>query len=194
MYHLPLLPGYSPNTNIRSSALSKPSDAKSLLFRLSEAEETGYQGTYFASQPQQSPTSARDGYVPSSSPTDTRSPRHAHFESDAETDLEPEVKLRSSKPKPLNPADKVAEVVFFQYGVIVFFGLDQGQEMDILEDIGRAGILKRPILEDDWEVEECHFAVCTSFSLSHFIPQTAIFLQHDPNIAYPRIYNDFFSE
>src|SRR5262245_57178290 len=191
MYHLPLLPGYSPNTNIRSSALPKPSDVKSLLSRLSEAEEAGYQGTYFAPQPQQSPTSAQDGYVTSSSPTDTRSSRPL-FESDAETDLEPEFKPRMRKPKPLNPTDEVAEVVFFQYGVIVFFGLEEGQEKDILEDIGRASILKRPIMEDDWEIEECHFAVCTSLSFP-VSSQAARFLQHDANIAYPRIYNDFFS-
>lgn len=70
--------------------------------------------------------------------------------------------------------DRIAEVVFFAYGVAVFFGLDEGQERAIVEDISNAGILKRPMKEDDWEIEECHFA-------------------HDPTISYPRIYHDFFT-
>jgi len=86
----------------------------------------------------------------------------------------------------------VGEVVFFEYGVVVFFGLQERYERDIIEDIDRAGILKRPIAEKDWEIEECHFIVCTEQLL---IPNTDIIhvFQHDPHIAYPRIYNDFFS-
>jgi uncharacterized Rmd1/YagE family protein len=70
--------------------------------------------------------------------------------------------------------DRIAEVVFFAYGVAVFFGLEEGQERAIVEDISNASILKRPMKEDDWEIEECHFA-------------------HDPTISYPRIYHDFFT-
>jgi len=78
------------------------------------------------------------------------------------------------EPSRPQPEDDIAEVVFFEYGVLVFFGLEEHQEKDILEDIENAGILKRKIEEDDWEIEECHF-------------------MHDPYIAYPRIYNDFFT-
>ncbi|EAU89288.2 YagE family protein [Coprinopsis cinerea okayama7 len=70
--------------------------------------------------------------------------------------------------------DNVAEVVFFEYGVVVFFGLDERGERDILDDLEQAGAYRRLMKEDDWEIEECHFA-------------------HDPQIAYPRIYNDFFT-
>lgn len=56
--------------------------------------------------------------------------------------------------------DNIAEVIFFEYGVIVFFGLDERGERDVLEDISKAGGMKRPINEDEWEIEECHFAVC----------------------------------
>jgi uncharacterized Rmd1/YagE family protein len=55
--------------------------------------------------------------------------------------------------------DRIADVVFFAYGVVVFFGLDEGQERAIVEDLNNANILKRPMREDDWEIEECHFAV-----------------------------------
>lgn len=55
--------------------------------------------------------------------------------------------------------DNVGEVVFFDYGVVVFFGLAEPHERDILEDIQEAGIVRRLIPEDEWEVEECHFAV-----------------------------------
>jgi len=78
---------------------------------------------------------------------------------------------------PENPArdeEDVAEVVFFEYGVVVFFGLEEQQEKSVLEDIENAGIMKQKIKEDDWEIEECHFT-------------------HDRYIAYPRIYNDFFT-
>jgi len=68
----------------------------------------------------------------------------------------------------------MAEAVFFEYGVAVFFGFQERHELDILEDLQNAGIIRRKFKEDDWEIEECHFA-------------------HDPNIAYPRIYNDFFT-
>lgn len=70
--------------------------------------------------------------------------------------------------------DNIAEVVFFEYGVIVFFGLDERGERDVLEDITKAGGMKRLINEDEWEIEECHFT-------------------HDSQITYPRIYNDFFT-
>ncbi|KAG1788265.1 uncharacterized protein HD556DRAFT_1245389, partial [Suillus plorans] len=44
---------------------------------------------------------------------------------------------------------RVAEVVFFAYGIAVFFGLDEGQERAIVEDISNAGILKRSTKEND---------------------------------------------
>lgn len=52
---------------------------------------------------------------------------------------------------------------------MVFFGLTGNQERDILEDIENAGVMKRKIAEDDWEVEECHFAVriCNHETTSH---------------------------
>jgi len=46
--------------------------------------------------------------------------------------------------------------------------LTEGQERDILEDIENAGIMKRKIHEDDWEVEECHFTVRVFLSASRF--------------------------
>ncbi|KAL0066911.1 Sad1-interacting factor 3 [Marasmius tenuissimus] len=71
MYHLPLLPGYGPEANVRSSAPPKTSDGKSILNVLSEAEENGYQGSYFVHNNEQSQTPHHDGYL-TSSPTDTR--------------------------------------------------------------------------------------------------------------------------
>ena len=152
MYHLPLLPGYGPGSNIRSSVPSHTPGRKSLLSRLSEAEEDGYQDTYFASPAPRSPSSVRDGYMSSGSPVDTRRPVRVPDESEPDADDEEER-------QPKRKEDEVAEVVFFEYGVVVFFGLDEGQERGILEDLDNAGVLKRPIKEDDWEVEECHFAV-----------------------------------
>ncbi|KAF8800559.1 DUF155-domain-containing protein [Phlegmacium glaucopus] len=212
MYHLPLLPGYGPGVNIRSSVAAVTTNGKSFLAHLSEAEENGYQGTYFTSQASRSSTSLREGYISSSSPLDSRHPPQtipvpttnlppdegpeqymepATSVSDSlptiPTDVEPGAEADPGSYGTWKPADDiqvlpptrikeevVAEVVFFEFGVVVFFGLEERHEKDILEDITSAGILKRPMAEGDWEIEECHFA-------------------HDPQIAYPRIYNDFFT-
>lgn len=71
-------------------------------------------------------------------------------------------------------SNRVAEVVFFEYGVTVFFGLSEREERDILEDCESAGIWTRPVADADWEVEECHYV-------------------YDPDATYPRIYNDLFT-
>ncbi|KAJ7695090.1 hypothetical protein B0H17DRAFT_1198791 [Mycena rosella] len=207
MYHLPLLPGYGPNSNIRSSVPAKSTTGRSILARLSEAEEDGYQGTYFPTA--HSPKAHRDGYISSSSPVYTRKPMvpftessvpetsvpdtpasedvpqtpaepgpSTAFEEDTPASEEPPTGYSDEPPRRAPPApipdEDVAEVVFFEYGVVVFFGLDEQQERSILEDIENAGIMKQKIAEEDWEIEECHFA-------------------HDRHIAYPRIYNDFFT-
>ncbi|KAJ3908777.1 hypothetical protein F5879DRAFT_265888 [Lentinula edodes] len=192
MYHLPLLPGYGPNSNIRSAAPVKTDDGKSILARLSEAEEMGYQGSYFPHEAESSPN--EDGYMTSSSPTETRQALTQRTPTSAVTDISLESPFNptsyiSSSPETIRQrrepsssriereqvlAQENAEVVFFEYGVIVCFGLTEREEKSILEDIENAGILRRKISEEHWEIEECHFA-------------------HDPNIGYPRIYNDFFT-
>ncbi|KIK42717.1 hypothetical protein CY34DRAFT_804623 [Suillus luteus UH-Slu-Lm8-n1] len=192
MYHLPLLPGYGPNTSLRSSA-APVKEAKSLQKRLAEAEENGYQGSYFI--PQEDVPRTSDGYMTSGSHAEShRPPPRPEVESEAEGEAEyaeegegerygenersKDTKERaedgSHEQVEVKEEDRIAEVVFFAYGVAVFFGLDEGQERAIVEDIRNAGILKRPMKEDDWEIEECHFA-------------------HDPTISYPRIYHDFFT-
>ena len=227
MYHLPLLPGYGPNTNVRSSAPTVMKTGESPLAHLSEAEENGYQGTYFTSPPERSEIELREGYISSSSPVNSQEPRLAeppvqfdgllsYTETDTETEHERE-RQHEHEPKPailaepetpiseiipstsypsydIDPGaetdpgvyaqqrmpddsleqpnhelsqpqreDDVAEVVFFEYGVLVFFGLKEQQEKDIIEDIEKAGILKRKFEEDDWEIEECHFTVCRAY-------------------------------
>lgn len=213
MYHLPLLPGYGPGANIRSSVAAVTTTGKSFQAHLSEAEENGYQGTYFTSRASRSPTSLREGYISSNSPiqrtilsppttnlpleggaeqyTDPGTPASETFPIMATaTDVDPGAETDPGLYGTWKPAndfqdpeippptrgreEEVAEVVFFEFGVVVFFGLEERHEKDILEDISNAGVVKRPIDEDGWEIEECHFA-------------------HDPQISYPRIYNDFFT-
>ncbi|KAG7448726.1 DUF155-domain-containing protein [Guyanagaster necrorhizus] len=181
MYHLPLLPGYGPSSNIRSSAFASSDASMNIQTRLSEAEENGYQGTYFPHNAANSSSPNRDGYI-LSSPVMARGAyemeiseaEHTTVQSDTEREAEsPEVRFVKPPEQTIN-TDDVAEVVFFEYGVVVFFGLDEGQERNILEDIENAKIMDRKITEVHWEVEECHFA-------------------YDTHIAYPRIYNDFFT-
>lgn len=241
MYHLPLLPGYGLNANVRSSVPVKMRTGKSFITHLSEAEENGYQGTYFPAEAP--PSDNLGGYISSSSPINTRKAGGARRDpagdfpppdvTDTETETETETAGFVTEPEPGTPQsarapvgpstdvdpgaetdpgtyqrwrpppvpeveipkpndDDVAEVVFFEYGVVVFFGLSEREEKDILEDIDNAGIMKRQIQEGNWEIEECHYTV--GHPHHSLIFRILILFQHDPHIAYPRIYNDFFSE
>ncbi len=66
-------------------------------------------------------------------------------------------------------------MVFFEYGVVVFFGLSESEERDILEDIENAGIMKRKIQEGSWEIEECHYTVGSSNNL-FLVPYSNVYL------------------
>ncbi|KAI0690241.1 hypothetical protein C8T65DRAFT_588070 [Cerioporus squamosus] len=199
MYHLPLLPGYGPGSNIRSSGAPTIPGNDDPTSGLSDAEEDGYQGTYFTPmEPSTSP--GIEGFMPSASPeTSTRSvaftspsedttagrrsaPEQEHTLS--HEDMNPAfaapprtggtTRSRTRRRTSAAEQQNFAEAVFFEYGVVVFFGFREDQELSLIEDVEGAGIMARPIPHDDWEVEACHYA-------------------HDPNIAFPRIYNDFFT-
>ncbi|XP_006463387.1 hypothetical protein AGABI2DRAFT_179752 [Agaricus bisporus var. bisporus H97] len=215
MYYLPLLPGYGPGVNVRSSA---PAPVAQGVSYLSEAEENGYQGLYFTQPTERTEEEMRDGYISSDSPVFNREVRPSgntpmvaipvaeqthspasltdgggggevqsnhSLLSDSEVWTDTAVRTPTRRTRTVTedtfpPTPKIysehenVEVIFFEYGVVVFFGLTEAQEKDILEDIDNAGIMKRKINYDHWEVEECHFT-------------------HDPHISYPRIYNDFFN-
>lgn len=193
MYHLPLLPGYSLHTKLRSSAFATSSDETDPMYQFSEAEELGYQGTYFTSASVEQ--RQLDGYMTGGGspdhtplismsyedPLQIQQPREEHGDTHtrAKTSQPPnktrKKKRKISKAEPSVDYSSVAEAVFFSYGVAVFFGFTENQEIGILEDVEGAGVMKRKMTEDNWEIEECHFV-------------------YDPLIAYPRIYNDFFSE
>jgi uncharacterized Rmd1/YagE family protein len=192
MYHLPLLPGYGPGASVRSSAPEQV-HAKQANTAFQAAEDAGYQGTYFApADAEPAPPLDEHGYIASSPPTSRLAPSasaraeytdaEATEVEDAGAHTETEAPARptdvkrtfvASPPAPA-PEAAVGEAVFFEYGVAVFFGLDSAQERAVLEDLGAAGLVARPLPEDDWEVEACHFA-------------------HDAGAAHPRIYNDFFT-
>ncbi|EJU02183.1 DUF155-domain-containing protein [Dacryopinax primogenitus] len=187
VYHLPLLPGYGPNVNLRSApAPSSPSRAS--FSSLSHEED--YDGTYFASTSSREPFSS-DGFISTSprtpnafdpslseqvqSPPDLRStttmsPHRAPAPRDAK-------RHRTLAKMNLTEAENdpnIAEAVFFDYGVTVFFGFEEHQERKVLEDLEEAGVCVKKLKEENWEIEECHFV-------------------YDPTVASPRIYNDFFT-
>jgi len=58
---------------------------------------------------------------------------------------------------------RIAEAVFFEYGVSVFFGFGEEEERDIMEDCEGAGTWTRGQDKDDWEVEEFHYTVSSTF-------------------------------
>ncbi|PCH35243.1 DUF155-domain-containing protein [Wolfiporia cocos MD-104 SS10] len=185
MYHLPLLPGYGPHSNIRSSA-PPSSDTEGPSSWLSEAEEDGYQGTYFDSAPPVSgPVPPSSGYIESSSPVLTAADIAAHTPANPLTQADATMQVQERRKRKRKSAkaqsglnymreEDYAEAIFFSYGVVVFFGLNEQQERSIVEDVEGAGAMRRKFGEADWEIEEFHYA-------------------HDANIAFPRIYNDFFT-
>ena len=163
-YHLPLLPGYAPNVNVRSSAPSKSSSARKMLFKMSQAEEYGYDGSYF---PPSSPVNVgfihQDGYISSS-------PQNRYRDTtESDTDAEqwatstgpessppptPHVSAKvASKPGRIkddtvqNLEQSVGEVVIFDYGVAVFLGFNERQEREMLEDVQR---VRTGTVEYDW--------------------------------------------
>lgn len=179
MYHLPLLPGYGPAAKVRSS-VPAPSHTRRLT-RMSEAEEDGYTGSYFI--PGRSPERgfSHDGYIARSQSLTNSPPIDRRMREPEESEVEGESRERgllvdtpllaqtptllpaptpASEPRtPVATGDDAAEIVFFAYGVAVFFGFDEMQERDILEDVHGAGTLKAARAESEWEIEECHFAV-----------------------------------
>lgn len=181
VYHLPLLPGYVPGVNVRSSA--PPQDVlggMSLFAKMNEAEDRGYDGDYFTSTSPELNRFSRDGYIQSSPPRN----RNISYRSSS-TDSEQEPELESDYPNPRrNGKGKArrrmsdqfeetsrAEVVVFDYGVTVFMGMEESQEKAILEDFQRAGVWVRGRPEEDWEIEVCHYVV-------------SIFFQHPQCLTY----------
>lgn len=177
MYHLPLLPGYGPAVKVRSS-MPAPSHTRRLS-RMSQAEEDGYTGSYFV--PGRSPERgfSHDGYIArsltGSPPIDRRIRDLEESEVEGESrdreflvdtplltqtpTLAPPTAPVSEPRTPVAAGDDAAEIVFFAYGVAVFFGFDEMQERDILEDVHGAGTVKGARSETEWEIEECHYAV-----------------------------------
>lgn len=192
MYHLPLLPGYGPHANIRSSASpsSEDDDGGGGVGGLSEAEaevDGGYQGHYVDSETGVTPPSNTviEGYMNSASdvvpPPDARLDEEEQMEDRERQGREPEPqrlhkdnlkkKERGSKAK----EEEFAEAIFFAYGVVVFFGFTEEQERGILEDIEGAAALQDKLKEDEWEIEECHYAVCSPILILFIIVNLFMF-------------------
>ncbi|KAA1472562.1 DUF155-domain-containing protein [Dentipellis sp. KUC8613] len=203
MYYLPLLPGYGPDTNVRSSApppapLPQPiepeTDASQPILSSSLQQVTTDAETETEAEPQtdaeREPQTEAETETEIEPPTEPTSPTPAAVQLDAPAPyvitapsdvlsppLEPAPLVLPIVNTPEIPApapNATAEIVFLGYGVVVFFGLSEGEERAVIDDLDAAGVVRRRRPEADWEVEECHYV-------------------YDSSIAYPRIYNDFFT-
>src|ERR1700731_28680 len=92
MYRLPLLPGYGPNTSVRSSALQKSKNRTSPVSQLTDAEETGYQGSYFIPHAEET---REDGYITTSSPVERRNDVSRQALGALDSEAEPEAQDRT---------------------------------------------------------------------------------------------------
>lgn len=156
---------------------------------MSEAEEQGYEGMYFNEETQETEFLSQDGFISGSPQTPLKPLSTPIDDPEHRTPPTPARKRLNT----LLPNETVAEAVIFSYGVAVFFGFEEAQEKDILEDLEESGALTRRIPEDEWEVEEFHYEVLlttATWTLS-LNPHSD---QHDPDAQSPRIYNDFFSK
>jgi uncharacterized Rmd1/YagE family protein len=138
-----------------------------MISKMVEAEEYGYDGSYFTPGSEPPPGFAhRDGYISSSPPT-SRYPDRVESDTDAEVEIsvtDPEASPESyarpfhtgSRPvkrSDINPRSKtvvfdenIAEVVIFDYGVAVFLGMDESQERAILEDLQMVLVRLTPLV------------------------------------------------
>lgn len=94
-------------------------------------------------------------------------PHHQHHHHQLSTNMQmqqeympPTAQQRPRRRKSQASLNNVAEAVFFSYGVSVFFGFNEGEEKEIMEDAETAGAWTRGLSEDDWEIEEFHYVVC----------------------------------
>lgn len=168
------------------------------------AEERGYEGNYFPQEEDEGQggpkTEGGEGgggnldmesnSIPDLPRTSPLSPYSQHSTS-PETNSNGLMYPIDPPPAPSHPlppipsgraAPKLAEAVFFDYGVSVFFGFDEEEERLILEDceraaegwVGALGSEGASWEERGWEREEYHF-------------------EYDPTAPYPRIFNGAFS-
>ena len=194
MHHLLPLPGYAVGSNIRSSAPAASPGAEDPSSGLSEAEEAGYQGPYFTSIGM-STSPGLKGSTPSASPETTphvipssagsqsqATPVSAQASTSEPIPLSPEdfhpaivmppkggpgsTRSRSARRRAkAQKSQGFAEAIFFDYGVVVFCGFREDQELGIIEDVEAAGIMLRKIPHDDWQVEDFHYAVRSSSAI-----------------------------
>lgn len=145
-YTLPLLPGYGANVKVRSSVAPKSPGGGSILHAMDQAEETGYVDSYFPfEQPEtiedsdnpsssnERSTTTQDGQIYATSPenvtsfpsSDTFASVNSHDSSSSAsapdpTPAPPAKHIRTMSARSREP--KLAEAIFFDYGVSVFFG------------------------------------------------------------------------
>ncbi|CCA75160.1 related to RMD8-Cytosolic protein required for sporulation [Serendipita indica DSM 11827] len=207
LYHLPLLPGYQPNVNIRSCITDKAAQAKLVLSLITEAEESGYNEAYFPSSVLANVSTGsgtttpvnRDGFIDTAIPpaanlntllaSKALHRDHGTFSTQRDPGIRSSPALSSHAKRRFPRAHiaqrrllgvedhPVAEAIFFRYGVVVFFGFTQHNELDILDDLIKQGVMigeKKSGEKKQYEIESFHF-------------------EYDPAAPTPRIYNDFFT-
>ena len=123
---MPLLPGYGLGINVRSSAAPAmpptPTAEDIVAAPMSEAEETADEGTYFPSSAPE--PSHLDNFSPGTSPIG-----YHHHMPETPVSPAPPVQPRRGSPNHQDP-DTFGEAVFFQYGVVVFFGVSVSADSD----------------------------------------------------------------
>jgi uncharacterized Rmd1/YagE family protein len=112
-----------------------------VLSMVTEADERGYEDTYFPVTSGTSTPATRGGYIQTSLPLRKNNLRP------------PQRRLLGVDDHP------VAEAIFFKYGVVVFYGFERMNEWDIIEDLSKQGIMIKEKPISQYEAESFHFVV-----------------------------------
>ncbi|KAF8317698.1 DUF155-domain-containing protein [Clavulina sp. PMI_390] len=204
-YHLPLLSGYTPNVNVRSSVAPKPAGKTKLVSALSEAEEEDWEGGYFApSRSRKESFATPDGYISASPPTQRT---FGGFLSETEPEIESALESETSPRvvhKPLSDTED-AEIETATYRPPPSNGKGklrspepQREEAKIAElvvfDYGVAVFTGFEESDERLILEDLHAAgLCESpYTEDNWEIEQCHYV-YDPSVSSPRIYNDFFT-
>ncbi|EIM19865.1 DUF155-domain-containing protein [Wallemia mellicola CBS 633.66] len=194
VYHLPLLPGYSATTTLRSSAPIMSPGGGSIIDQYEEADELPqhaeiehHNEQHYDDLSHSPPRIDHQGFI-NETVGDGRSGNGVSNIGDVSPspdDVAVHADMKSASHKTQRQKrnwrrrlesinDTVAEIIHFDYGVSVFYNMTEAQENDILHDMVNAGVVVRPLQPENREIEQCHYG-------------------QDSNIPSSRIFNDFFT-
>lgn len=180
VYHLPIQPG-TEGFRVRSSPVLKSPGGKAVLDEeIERNEQRNYHEGYF----EDTDTYGVRGVEESPQRDESEENRELRLEESRRAREATRVLaqgVRGDSPNRIAPdAKSFAEMFVFAYGVVVFWNFTERQEKDILADLSFSehetgiSLMRQPVEEDDFEMEELHF-------------------EYSSSVERPRVFNDMIT-